>query len=97
MEELNKKTLLLNNEEYENKKLLSSLSLTHDCFMTLNEDFNLINLVNEKLANSFEIWINQQKEILNQAKNTKNNFINLKEFSISDNIKLNIEKFSQNF
>ena len=97
MEELNKKNLVLNEEEFKNKKVLSSLSLTHDCFMTLKDDYHLINLVNEKLANSFEIWINQQKEILNHAKNTKNNYINFKEFSISENIKVNIKKFSQNF
>ena len=97
MEELNKKNLLLKDVEFKNKKLLSSLSLTHDCFMTLNDDFNLINLINEKLTNSFEKWINQQKEILYHAKNTKSNFLNLKEFSIPENIKLNIEKFSKNF
>ena len=97
MEELNKKNLVLNEEEFKNKKVLSSLSLTHDCFMTLKDDYHLINLVNEKLTNSFELWINQQKEILNHAKNTKNNYINFKEFSISENIKVNIKKFSQNF
>jgi hypothetical protein len=84
-------------EEFENKKLLSSLALVHDCFICLDKDLNLINEANEKIINSFENWINQQREIFNNARNNKNNFINFKEFSISKTIKKNIDEISENF
>ena len=84
-------------EEFENKKLLSSLALVHDCFICLDKDLNLINEANEKIINSFENWINQQRELFNNARNNKNNFINFKEFSISKTIKKNIDEISENF
>ena len=61
--------LIKKNDEFEkikneNKKILQSISLIHDCFITMEEDFKNINNINTKLSNGFEIWIQQQKRIM---------------------------------
>ena len=87
-----------NNEfKTENIKILQSLSLVHDCFLTMEEDFNNINNINTKLTNGFEIWIQQQKEIFRNAKETKNNKITFNDCFISESIKKDIELLSENF
>ena len=35
----------------ENIKILQSISLIHDCFLVMEEDFNNINTINTKLSN----------------------------------------------
>ena len=81
----------------ENIKILQSISLIHDCFLVMEEDFNNINTINTKLSNGFEIWIQQQKEIFRNAKETKNNKITFNDCFISESIKNDIEKLSENF
>ena len=81
----------------ENIKILQSISLIHDCFLVMEEDFNNINTINTKLSNGFEIWIQQQKEIFRNAKETKNNKISFNDCFISESIKNDIEKLSENF
>ena len=81
----------------QNKELLSSISLVHDCFMTLQEDLNNINNINTKISNSFEIWIQQLKESFYNAKNSKNKTITFHHCFLSESIKKDIQKVSQNF
>ena len=87
------------NEKNQNQKkeLLSSISLVHDCFMTLQEDLNNINNINTKISNSFEIWIQQLKESFYNAKNSKNKTITFHHCFLSESIKKDIQKVSQNF
>ena len=81
----------------ENIKILQSISLIHDCFLVMEEDFNNINTINTKLSNGFEIWIQQQKEIIRNAIEKKNNEITFNDCFISESIKNDIEKLSENF
>ena len=87
------------NEKYQNqnKELLSSISLVHDCFITLQEDLNNINNINTKISNSFEIWIQQLKEGFYNAMNSKNKTITFHHCFLSESIKKDIQKVSQNF
>ena len=94
--------LIKKNDEFEkikneNKKILQSISLIHDCFITMEEDFKNINNINTKLSNGFEIWIQQQKEIIRNAIEKKNNEITFNDCFISESIKNDVEKLSQNF
>ena len=94
--------LIKKNDEFEkikneNKKILQSISLIHDCFITMEEDFKNINNINTKLSNGFEIWIQQQKEIIRNAIEKKNNEITFNDCFISESIKNDIEKLSENF
>ena len=81
----------------QNKELLSSISLVHDSFMTLQEDLNNINNINTKISNSFEIWIQQLKESFYNAMNSKNKTITFHHCFLSESIKKDIQKVSQNF